>query len=281
MPGLELIATYLSMQTDLLVTNEIKDFRLYLQLEFSARRKKNESYSLRQFARKLGVSPSALSAMFSGKRPISDKMRERLGLKLGLHPRDLQKFDVQPHGNRKVTAKKESRDSFRQISIDAFQVISEPHHYALLELMKTQSFHWDNKWIAKRLGLSSVDVRAAIERLEHVGLLERDNNGVLIDSTCGFSTDIREGLSAAAQRRFQQASLRQAEKCVEDIAPNFRDNTSITFAVNMQDIPKAKEMIKAFRRQLCEELEANPRLDEVYQLTIAFTPISKIEGEQK
>lgn len=268
------------MQTDSVASNEIKDFRLYLQLEFSARRKKNENYSLRQFARKLGVSPSALSAMFSGKRPISDKMRERLGLKLGLNPRDLQKFDLQPHGNRKVSAKKESRDSFQQISIDAFQVISEPHHYAVLELIKTQSFQWNNKWIAKRLGLSSVDVRAAIERLEHVGLLVRDENNVLVDSTGGFSTDIREGLSAVAQRRFQQASLRQAEKCVEDIAPNFRDNTSITFAVNMQDIPKAKEMIKAFRRKLCEELEANPRLDEVYQLTIAFTPISKIEGEQ-
>lgn len=276
-----MIVTSITMQTDPVVINDIKDFRLYLQLEFSARRKKNENFSLRQFARKLGVAPSALSAMFSGKRPISDKMRERLGLKLGLNPLDLQKFDIQPHGNRKVRLKKKTSDSFRQISIDVFQVISEPHHYALLELIKTQSFHWDHKWIAKRLGLSSVDVRAAIERLEHVGLLARDENSVLIDSTGGFSTDIREGLSAAAQRRFQQTSLRMAEKCIEEVVPCLRDNTSITFAINMQDIPKAKEMIKVFRRQFCQELEANPRLDEVYQLTIAFTPISKIERENK
>ena len=219
--------------------------------------------------------------MFSGKRPISDKMRERLGFKLGLSPKELQKFEAQPHGNRRSILQKQAQArDFQQISIDAFQVISEPHHYALLELMKTRSFQWDHKWIARRLGLSPVDVRAAIERLENVGLLERDTDGALKDSTDGFSTDIREGLSVEAQRRFQQASLRQADKCIDEIPPNLRDNTSITFAVNLKDIPKAKEMIKAFRRKVCRELEANPQLDEVYQLTIAFTPISKIEEGQ-
>jgi uncharacterized protein (TIGR02147 family) len=270
------------METSPTVIADIKDFRLYLQLEFSSRRKRNESYSLRRFAKTLGVSPSALSAMFSGKRPISDRMRERLGFKLGLRPQDLEKFDCRPHGNRKAaTPRQEPTADFRQISIDVFQVISEPHHYALLELMKTRSFHWEQKWIAKRLNLSPVDVRAAIERLEKVGLLRRDPTGTLADSTGGFSTDIREGLSNEAQRRFQQASLRQAEKSINEISPNLRDNTSITFAVNSKDIPRAKEMIKTFRRKVCRELESNPQLDEVYQLTIAFTPISRVTEEQK
>ncbi|MEQ1663863.1 MAG: TIGR02147 family protein [Bdellovibrionales bacterium] len=271
-----------------------QDFRLFLQDELASRCSRNPNYSLRSYAKLLKVSPSALSAMLSGKRPITHKMKERLGLKLGLSITDLEKFKSSAHGNRKLpdprilsqganstTEIDKNTDSveenYQQITIDIFSIISEPYHYALLELIKTNTFQWDPKWIAERLMITISEANIAIERLERVGLLERSLSGELFDATKGFSTDIREGLSSQAQRKFQQRSLEQAILAIQTVPVASRDNTSMTMAINHNDLPKAKKFIKDFRRRFSIQLEESPILDQVYQLTIAFVPLTKIQ----
>jgi uncharacterized protein (TIGR02147 family) len=214
-------------------------------------------------------------------------MKERLGLKLGLAITDLEKFKSNAHGNRKLTddrkpsgalkdnfAAATSEENFQQITIDIFSIISEPYHYALLELLKTTNFKWEPKWIAERLMITISEVNIAIERLERVGLLERNEHNELFDATGGFSTDIREGLSSQAQRRFQQRSLEQVISALQTVPLELRDNTSMTMAVNQNDLPKAKKYIKDFRRKFCQRLEENSKLNQVYQLTIAFVPLT-------
>ncbi|WP_413581211.1 TIGR02147 family protein [Bdellovibrio sp. HCB288] len=253
--------------------NEHKDFRFVLQESLAERCARNPNYSLRSFAKMLDVSPSALSAIINGKRPLTHKMKERLGLKLGLEISDLQKLKSKPHGNSKKR-NDSSQDIFHPIAADTFSIISEPHHYALMELMKTENFHWNTKWIAKRLQVTVSEINMAIERLLRVGLLDRNEDGDLFDTTQGFSSDIREGLSTIAQRRFQERSLEKAIQAVQTVPAEIRDNTSMTMAINTKDLAAAKAYIKEFRRRFCSDLEANPVVDEVYQLTISFIPLS-------
>lgn len=257
-----------------------RDFRHYLQDELSSRCARNPNYSLRSFAKALSISPSALSALINGKRPITNNMKEKLGLKLGLSLEDIRQMIARPHGNSKNHDETIPPDLFRQITIDTFSIISEPHHYALLELMKTEGFRWDSKWIGKRLNKTVSEINIVIERLERVGLLERDHSGKLVDSTSGFSTDIRDGLSSQAQRRFQERSLEKSIEALRTVPIDRRDNTSMTMAINQNDLPQAKKMIKEFRRQFCRKLEMSPSLDEVYQLTISFIPLSMLPGEK-
>lgn len=258
-----------------------RDFRHFLQDELSARCARNSNYSLRSFAKSLSISPSALSAMIKGKRPITNKMKEKLGLKLGLSLEKIQNLLAQPHGNTKNGTETVESDLFQQITIDTFSVISELHHYALLELMKTTDFKWDSKWIAHRLGKTVSEINIAVERLERIGLLDKDDAGNLIDSTTGFSTDIREGLSTQAQRRFQEKSLERSIEAIRMVSIEDRDNTSMTMAINTKDLPQAKKMIKEFRRRFCGRLEENSQLNEVYQLTISFVPLSNLSGDKK
>jgi uncharacterized protein (TIGR02147 family) len=263
-------------------SNKKRDFRFYLQDELAARCAKNPNYSLRSFAKMLSVSPSALSAMINGKRPITNKMKETLGLKLGLSFDEIQNLNSRPHGNSKTAAVEYLNGmSFQQVTIDQFAIISEPHYYALLELMKTQDFKWDRKWIAQRLKKTISEINFSIERLERVGLLERNADGTYQDGTDGFSSDIRDGLSSQAQRQFQQRSLEQAIEAINQVPVDNRDNTSMTMAINSKDIAKAKKFLKEFRRKFCADLESNPILNEVYQLTISFIPLTERPGGQK
>ena len=258
----------------------VRDFRHLLQDELTQRCSRNPKYSLRSFAKFLTVSPAALSDILNGKRPITYKMKERIGLQLGLTLADLENYRAKPHGNTRLNQIKNAPDiTFRPVTIDVFSIISEPYHYALLELIKTKKFKWDAKWIARRLGLTVSEVKIAIERLERVGLLERDDSGEFYDATHGFRTDIREGLTSEAQRRSQIRALEIATAAIRTIPIERRDNTTMTIALNNSDLPKAKQMIKEFRRRFCIDLETNKNLDEVYQLAISFVPLTQLDDE--
>lgn len=257
-----------------------KDFRFFLQEQLETKCARNPNYSLRSFAKSLDVSPSALSALLNGKRPLTNKMMERLGLKLGLSIEELKKYKAKVHGNSKLVSEPLINDQFLQVTVDTFSIISEPHHYALLELIKTQGFRWSSKWIAQRLNKTVLEVNIAIERLERVGLLERDEEGNLFDTTNGFSTDIRDGLSSQAQRRFQERSLEQSISAVQNVPLELRDNTSMTMAINSEDMLEAKKMIKEFRRKFCTRMESSTNLNQVYQLTVSFIPVTNSEVVQ-
>lgn len=261
--------------------NTKREFRHVLQDELTSRCAQNPNYSLRSFAKFLEISPSALSALINGKRPLTDKMKERLGLKLGHDPKDLQKLYSRPHGNSKNLGPEGLAHSFQQITLDTFAIISEPYHYAILELLKTDGYIQDMPWISRRLQITPSEANFAFERLERVGILEKDEDGQYIDTTKGFSTDLREGLTSQAHRRFQQRSLENAIHSVQTVAVEDRDNTSMTMAIRHADLPKARQMIKNFRRRFCTEMESRPNLDEVYQLTVAFTPLTKLEKNTK
>lgn len=258
-----------------------RDFRHVLQDQLSARCAKNPNYSLRSFAKFLEISPSALSAIIRSKRSVTEKMKERLGLKLGLSIEQLENLKANPHGNRRLEKGSKPAPRFEPIAVDTFSIISDPVHYALLELIKTEDFQWDFRWIAKRLQKTVSELQICIERLERVGLLARRDDGELYDTTAGFTTDIREGLTSEAQRQFQVRSLEDSIRHVQTVPHQLRDNTSITMAINIEDLPLAKKMIKEFRQKLCAELESNSTLNEVYQMTISLVPCTHPQGDAK
>lgn len=257
-----------------------QEFRTFLGDELASRCARNPNYSLRSFAKSLDISPSALSAILKGKRPLTHKMKMKLGLKIGLELKEIENLISSPHGNRSRVDASDS-PQYQQITIDTFSIISQPHHYALLELIKTHDFIWDEQWIAERLDISVFEVRFAIERLERVGLLARDEQDVLFDTTNGFSSDLKDGLTSQAQRRFQQKAHEKAISAIENIPIEYRDNTSVTMAFNIEDLPKAKKLIKDFRRNFNEKLESKDHLDQVYQITISFIPLSNLSGVKK
>src|SRR5437763_1672981 len=115
-----------------------------LQREYSIRRVRNPHYSIRSFARKLGIGSGPLSELLCGKRPLTKKMSARIAKNLVL----------------------ESEPEFNPLSADAFSAIADWHYYALLSLMQTDDFVSSPRWIANRLGIPANEVRLAISRLK-------------------------------------------------------------------------------------------------------------------
>jgi transcriptional regulator with XRE-family HTH domain len=107
-------------------------FRIILQSEFDRRVARNPRYSMRAFARTLGVSHSTLSRFFAGRRRLTARAIRRIGVAL--------RIDVEAH-------------------------CSAENDRALLALLPHPSFRANSRWIATMLGIPIDDVNLSLQRL--------------------------------------------------------------------------------------------------------------------
>lgn len=258
----------------------IRDFRLFLQSELLKRCKANPLYSLRAYARSLRVSPSALSAILNGKRPLTEKTKVRLGLALGLSLGELKKFSHADSTKKGIKVTPTIR--FQQLALDSYAVISDWYHYAILELLRVKSFKPESKWISKALGITTSEVNIAVERLQRTGLLKIENGSWQDTSQNGLATNIHDDLTSTALRKLQRQVLEKSITALETLPTSVRNHTSMTFAIDPDDLPEAKRKIAKFRRDLCEFFEKTKKPTQIYNLGVSLYPLTTIsEGERK
>ncbi|HXH31579.1 MAG TPA: TIGR02147 family protein [Bacteriovoracaceae bacterium] len=253
------------------------NFKILLQEELVTRCRKNPRYSLRSFAKTLDVSPAALSDMINGKRTITKRSVEKLGLLLGLSIPVIESF-------RKVLPSRSSSASalnFEQLSADQFAVISDWYHYAILELIKVRDFDPSEAWISKALGVTKSEVNIALERLVRLGLIEIEATGKITDTSSGFTTNISDSMTSTANRNFQQQVLGQSIEALNKVPLKLRNHTSMTMAIDPKLLPEAVKRLTVFRRELSEFLETQGTPTEVYQLALSLFPLTQITKDSK
>jgi uncharacterized protein (TIGR02147 family) len=164
----------------------------------------------------------------------------------------------------------------QNLSLDTFELIADWFHYGIFELVTTDEFREDPKWIAARLGITPAEAGQAIARLERLELLIRDRRGDLRQGPDLISTTKNDFTTKAL--RLQQSQLMQlAQLAMEEISMDQRDQSAMTMAIDSDDLPYVKDRIKKFRRKLCADLQKKNKRDSVYQLLISFFPLTRGE----
>ena len=247
-----------------------ESFRNYLQNELAKRAKKNARFSIRAFARHLGIEPSSLAQVLSGKRNLTDQMCLRLAEPLKLSSTKLRLL-MKRDGIGKSS---DSFSQFRRLEEDEFRVISEWHYYAILELTRTDAFKGNINWIAASLEITAAEVRAAVERLKRLGYLKIDATGKWIDAL-GSATNLGNERSAHEFREYQSQILKKASVALETVAYEERVQSSMTFVGSRERIAEAKRRIHSFIEELDEFMKTGPSRDEVYNFSVSLYPVSK------
>jgi len=253
---------------------QARDFRSLLQQELVRRCQRNPKYSLRAFAKMLGISSAYLSLILSGKRRIPEQTVLAMGKALGLDPDQIEKFQQKVASKKQSSeARSEAPEDYRQIALDHFQVIADWYHYAILELTKIQSFTPSPKWVASSLGISVNEVNDAVERLIRLEMLQISSSGQWIDLS-GDITNLDNEFVAVARRKLQKQILEKAIESLETIPVEKRDQSSMTMAVDSKLLPEAKKRLTQFRRQFSKFLESGSEKDKVFNLSISLYPVS-------
>lgn len=249
---------------------EKKDFAVFLQNEFVRRLKNNPRYSMRAFAEFLGIHSGSLSQILKGKRVVSDRQLIKLSERLGFTESEAKSQFTTSNTNNDFSNLNRSY-SAEQLTQDTFKIISEWHHFAILEMTLLADFTPDSKWLSKKLGLSEAECLMAVERLKRADLLIFENDAWQARyknvSTIGM-TD-----TSLALRRMQKSILQKAIDALDEVDVSLRDQSTLTVAINQKDLPKVKDRITEFRRSLNQELGQSHGFDQVYNLTIAFYPL--------
>lgn len=154
-------------------------------------------YSLRAFARNLGVNHSTLSQFMRGKRPLTRRTIEQLGARLKLSAGEIARF------TSSLQRPAEPDGTIREASLlahDTACAIAQWEHHAILELLKLPEFRPDSRWIARVLDLTVDEVNMSLQRLLRLEMLEMVSRDKWID---------RSGDESQSQRAFAFAALRK------------------------------------------------------------------------
>jgi hypothetical protein len=111
------------------------DLRTHLRMELDLRQRRNPRYSLRGFARSLGVHHSTLSRIFDSRRRLTPRRIHVLGERLGLTPYEMT------------------------------EACLIENCASILRVVGDRRFRADSRWIAMMTGISVDEVNVALHRL--------------------------------------------------------------------------------------------------------------------
>lgn len=255
-----------------------------LSEEFTKRKSINSAYSLRSYARDLGISAPRLSQVMNRKQGLSleaaSSIVERLKLsddkKLwfcssvgALHARSSKERN---EFRSKIQTYQRETKQFTEIEVEYFKVISDWYHFAILELTYTKDFQNDPVWIAERLGITEDEAVSAIARMKGLKLLSEEN-GTLKDVFQFLATS--NDIPSASIKKFHTQILKKATEALYEQEVHNREISSNIFSIRKEKLPEFKDRIRSFRRDLEKEASELKEKDSVYCLSIHFYELTR------
>lgn len=244
-----------------------------LNSELKRRQSINSRYSMRAYAKSLGLDVSMLSRILANKTPVTQKLLARIAVPLSLTPSEYHAFEMEILQRKKTQNKTNPIElAFHRLQTEEFEIIQDWYNYVILELTYLPSFQPNEKWIAQKLSISEEVARAALERLIKLKLLVQNESGDYIAATT-HTTSIQEEFTTIAMRMRQKQVLQRAIDSIDLVELSERDQSAVTMAMDPALIPEVKEKIKAFRRSLANYIDKKSKNKErVYELSISLFP---------
>jgi uncharacterized protein (TIGR02147 family) len=274
------------------------DVKSFLREELVERMKKNPSYSMRAFARNLGIAPSMLGAVLTGQRKLSEEKVIQISQTLELDEKEttylrlLCRFEATKSQNLKADLLKElnrihSKTHATHLDIEHFRMISEWYHLPLLESFRVYGPQFNEIQAAKAFGISVHEVRDAIERFLKLELIESAPQG-------GYEKTDNRLMSTSqvpneALRNFHKQMLAKALVAIDQQTPEEKYLGTETFVLDGEGLKKAKELSNRYLDDLVklatESVAINTTDDrsdqEIYHAYLEVFKVSTIYPKSK
>lgn len=268
------------------IKNEINiyDTSLYLKNIFIDHLQNDAKYSVRTFARDLGVSPAYISQVLSYKRKIS--------IEMGLKIRDRNFLDQNQcnvliklielehckNSELKEVIRRQISDSLSEkikkkyISYKNFSLISEWYNFAIIELLKTNHKPKSIEDIAKKFNISSAEALHSVETLLMLGYIKKD--GLSFTPDLGYYET--GGVPSKTIRRCHKQLIKKGMNAIDEQTFSNRIIMARTIAFRKSDLSKVNEIIDRFYSEI-SELSVEGEFDSVYQVNTQFFQLDHVK----
>jgi uncharacterized protein (TIGR02147 family) len=219
-----------------------------------------------------------------GTRPLTIKSASRFADSACMDPDLRRKFigsvagvDVSNANPKQPLPTKSGAHVSRQIQMDQFHIISDWYHYAILSLGEISSSIWDANFISRRLGITTPQASRAMSRLERLKLVKL--RGIKFSQN-GSSLKTSEDVSSAAIKKHHRQNLEKSSHSLSADPVAERDFSSVTTAIAHEDIDKAKQLIRKFRKDFLELAEKNTNKERIYNLSVQLFPVDRQDTQK-
>jgi uncharacterized protein (TIGR02147 family) len=257
------------------------DIAAFLRERFRAATGRNSRFSLRSFAKQLGIDHSTLSQVLRNRRRLSARDLKVVGRRIGMDEAAISVY-LQNYRRKRSVATNAKDSRHFHLDLDTFQLLSVWYHYAILELLQVQGFKTDSRWIAATLGIAVEDVNISLQRLLRLGLLEMSARDRWIDKS-GDADFYSTGITESAGNLMQQQIHDLAVGAIRNVPERHRIHRQMMIAVDSKQLPQFLLLADEFMNDVRSLVLNGGAKDDVYQAEISFFPVTtfkKIRGDK-
>lgn len=242
-----------------------------LKEAYEQHREINPRFSLRAFAKKIGVASGTLTVILNRKKKwqISAERAAEIIEKLNLSPSVKNSLFIQM-GVKPVIVP-------RRIEQGDYPILLDWTYQPILMFFTLPIKKRDSKHIAKALGIDEAKVDSVVSDALSRGLLVKDSCG-RIERPEEFLTST-DGPSSEVIRKHHKLNLDMAARSLNEQPPELRDFTSFTFSGDGKKLRLLAKEIRDLYHKASAIMNGGPDNDKVFRLSIQLFPMEFHKNE--
>jgi uncharacterized protein (TIGR02147 family) len=262
-----------------------------LQEELWRRKARNPAYSLRAFAKDIGLSMTSLSLILRRKQGLSAARAQAIAKRLSLDDSRLDRFiysvkaqhsksQIEREIAAQALTKIVSSRSELRVKHAEFKNVAHWFHFAIVECVRARPT-LKAEQIAKLLSLELRFVKPAMIHLQEAGILTFSKSKWSVKAE--IISVIQSGPSRAI-RDLHHEVLQRAQEAIERFATDERILSTTIFCVDPDRLEEMHKEINRIRRMMLEKYASPGPGGEVFcfaqQLFPMTKDLKKVEGEK-
>lgn len=268
------------------------DYRLFLKDFYEESKKANPFFSYKCFADRAGFKTKTfLHRVIRGERALVKSRIFQVATAMKLSKSEIEYFEnlvlfteAKNAGEKEFYFDKMQTNSRRnpvcEIRQNQYHYFSKWYHVVVRELITMNKWKDDYSWLARHVypRITVPQAKRAVKLLHELGLIKKTSSGYY----CQTDTFIKSKDEAGqiGVRVFQKKAMELAQSALDEIPPDQRDISTLTLGVSEEQFTKLKKELRNFRARLLSLCDSQKKLDRVYQLNLAFFPVSEVPKEK-
>jgi len=252
-------------------------------LALRRKRKTEGRVTIREACEMLGQKSTAtMHAIMSGRRLMSPAVQKALAEHLGWTAHESKfvaawvSYERKRRSGRATERDKErleatnmGKTNLETMSPESFSFIADWFHFPLKSLLSLPDARTSLEWLEKKLRgrVSSQQIMFALQNMQTLGLISRAKSGWAVNKDVTTPQDVpSEGV-----RRHHIQMMERAMDAIREDEMSQRDMSSLTFAMDPEQMEDAKHVLEEYRLDFLRRFEKKGKTGcEVMQLNIQF-----------
>jgi len=269
---------------------QYRDYRQFLMDFLSERKQKQNWYSVRYFAEKVGMDHGNLVRVLQGKRNLPEKNIAAALETMQLRGRRAEFFRLlvlyqrckDPDKAADLLERLLSLSGQTKMQLEArqFEFYRTWYHNAVYHLVGCLDGHISPERISKMLTppVNVTQVQKSLKLLQEIGLIERGMDGELVQTTNSLTTG-KEWQSTIIHS-YQSSMVEMARNSLQKHPRSYRDFSTLTMGLAEEDLGQIKEILKKARQEISKVVQESEPADSVYHLNLQMFPLAFVNKKQ-